>query len=115
MKAHNRIIDCRLDSLCLKRQLLLLFLLLRAINQGMQMFQGDIRVVLPCLPMASNLSDQALRDSLAVRLGSIRSSRYWMNVTDIGAQALADVLRAATKMMKFDLSLNLTNVTDTGA
>ena len=34
--------------------------------------------------MASNLSDQALQDSFAMRLASIRRSRYWMNVTDIG-------------------------------
>ena len=40
--------------------------------------------------MALNLSDQALRDSLAVRLASIRRSRYWMNVTDIG-EALNDL------------------------
>ena len=40
--------------------------------------------------MASNLSDQGLHDSLAVRLASIRRSRYWMNVTDIG-EALHDL------------------------
>ena len=40
--------------------------------------------------MASNLSDQALRDSLAVRLASICRSRYWMIVTDSG-EALNDL------------------------
>ncbi|WP_115162182.1 hypothetical protein [Synechococcus sp. UW86] len=40
--------------------------------------------------MASNLSDQALQDSFAMRLASIRRSRYWMNVTDIG-EALHDL------------------------
>ena len=48
--------------------------------------------------MASNLSDQTLRDSLAVRLGSIRSSRYWMNVTDIG-EALHDLRPAVIDLI----------------
>ena len=48
--------------------------------------------------MASNLSDQALRDSLAVRLASIRSSRYLMNVTDIG-DALHDLRPAVIDLI----------------
>ena len=48
--------------------------------------------------MASNLSDQALRDSLAVRLASIRRSRYWMNVTDIG-EALHDLRPAVIDLI----------------
>ena len=38
--------------------------------------------------MESNLSNQALQGSLAVRLASIRRNRYWMNVTDIGEAVL---------------------------
>ena len=50
--------------------------------------------------MASNLSDQALRDSLAVRLASIRRSRYWMNVTDLG-EALHDLRPAVIDLIDF--------------
>ena len=48
--------------------------------------------------MASNLSDQALRDSLAVRLASIYRSLYWMNVTDIG-DALHDLRPAVIDLI----------------
>ena len=40
--------------------------------------------------MPPDFSDEALQDSLAVRLVSIRRSRYWMNITDIG-EALHDL------------------------
>jgi len=49
--------------------------------------------------MASNLSDQALQDSLAMRLASIRRSRYWMNVTDIG-EALHDLRPAVIDLIE---------------
>lgn len=48
--------------------------------------------------MASNLSDQALQDSLALRLVSIRRSRYWMDVTDIG-EALHDLRPAVIDLI----------------
>ena len=48
--------------------------------------------------MASNLSDQALQDSFATRLASIRRSRYWMNVTDIG-EALHDLRPAVIDLI----------------
>ena len=48
--------------------------------------------------MASNLSDQALQDSFAVRLASIRRSRYWMNVTHIG-EALHDLRPAVIDLI----------------
>ena len=48
--------------------------------------------------MASGLSDEALQDSLAVRLASIRRSRYWMNVTDIG-EALHDLRPAVIDLI----------------
>jgi hypothetical protein len=49
--------------------------------------------------MASNLSDQALQDSFAMRLASIRRSRYWMNVTDIG-EALHDLRPAVIDLIE---------------
>ena len=48
--------------------------------------------------MASNLSDQALQDSFSIRLASIRRSRYWMNVTDIG-EALHDLRPAVIDLI----------------
>lgn len=48
--------------------------------------------------MASHLSDQALQDSFAMRLASIRRSRYWMNVTDIG-EALHDLRPAVIDLI----------------
>ena len=48
--------------------------------------------------MASGLSDEALQDSLSVRLASIRRSRYWMNVTDIG-DALHDLRPAVIDLI----------------
>ncbi|MDO6353314.1 hypothetical protein Q3Y53_12255 [Synechococcus sp. YX-04-1] len=48
--------------------------------------------------MASDLSDEALQDSLSVRLASIRRSRYWMNVTDIG-EALHDLRPAVIDLI----------------
>ena len=52
----------------------------------------------PSPPMASNLSDEALQDSLAGRLASIRRSRYWMNITDIG-EALHDLRPAVIDLI----------------
>ena len=49
--------------------------------------------------MASDLSDEALQDSLSVRLASIRRSRYWMNVTDIG-EALRDLRPAVIDLLQ---------------
>ena len=49
--------------------------------------------------MASDLSDEALQDSLSVRLASIRRSRYWMNVTDIG-EALHDLRPAVIDLLQ---------------
>ena len=48
--------------------------------------------------MASNLSDEVLQDSLAMRLASIRRSRYWMNVMDIG-EALHDLRPAVIDLI----------------
>ena len=48
--------------------------------------------------MRSDFSDEALQDSLAVRLVSIRRSRYWMNITDIG-EALHDLRPAVIDLI----------------
>ena len=48
--------------------------------------------------MPPDFSDEALQDSLAVRLVSIRRSRYWMNVTDIG-EALHDLRPAVIDLI----------------
>ena len=48
--------------------------------------------------MPPDFSDEALQDSLAVRLVSIRRSRYWMNITDIG-EALHDLRPAVIDLI----------------
>ena len=48
--------------------------------------------------MPPDFSDEALQDSLTVRLVSIRRSRYWMNITDIG-EALHDLRPAVIDLI----------------
>ena len=75
-----------------------LCLLLRAINRVMPLFWCGTCGHLVLSTMASGLSDEALQDSLSVRLASIRRSRYWMNVTDIG-EALHDLRPAVIDLI----------------